>query len=246
MDLRQPVPLRRTPEFLFGDVRRRVRSVAAVSGLALALLLGGGMWMARGDGSLRSDPPAETAPPQPVATERVSPPAADEFPLIIEPPPDGARSPGDGDETAALLQPLTEPPALHIEPPASEPATPTAPVATTPAPSSTSPAERDEPVAAVRPDPPASPTPSPAEGDASPAPPRYILQLGTYRLEESALDDQEHYRSLGIETVIQRWGPYLVLRLPPFASQEEAEREEARLRQRGITPLFIPPEGAED
>jgi cell division protein FtsN len=83
-------------------------------------------------------------------------------------------------------------------------------------------------------------------GPASTVPANYILQLGTYRLKESALDDQKHFRSMGIATIILRRGEYFVLRLPPFDTREEAEREESRLRQRGLKPMFIPPIGSEE
>ena len=89
-------------------------------------------------------------------------------------------------------------------------------------------------------------SPAPPTGAASKVPANYILQLGTYRLEESARADQEHFRTLGIDTIILRRGAYLVLRLPPFDTREEAEREESRLRQRGIIPLFIPPTDSEE
>jgi hypothetical protein len=267
MDLSRPVPLRRTPEFLFGDLRRRTRRAAACGGVALALVVGG-VWMAQGDAWFQRDTAGTVAPTVVLATGAVSPPAMEEFPLILEPPPRAARSSGEAGTPPALLQPLAEPLAStprETQPPAFPPLEPaeTPPAPSSPAspgmvdqtlspPASTAstppPAEHEGPAPLVQSPAPALPAslPSPPQGEASTEPAGYLLQLGTYRLERSARDDQEHYRSLGIATVILRRGAYFVLRLPPFANQAEAEREEARLRRQGISPLFIPPTGSQE
>ena len=44
---------------------------------------------------------------------------------------------------------------------------------------------------------------------------------------------------LGLSTIIQREGDYYVLRLLPFASREEAEQEQVRLKEMGIQPCPI-------
>jgi cell division protein FtsN len=267
MDLRQPVPLRRTPEFLYGDIRRRARRAAAGGGFALALVIGAGLWLVRQDAGFRPDVPAAVVPAATMAA--TTRPAAEEFPLILDSPTPVSRSATETATPLTLLQPLAQPPvpvesrpptAPEATPPTqtlpeSLPASPAAPV--TADQHSSPPVSTASPPEAVKTTPPVpvaeAPEPAPrAAASAAPAgaapnvPANYILQLGTYRLEESARDDQEHYRSLGIDTIILRRGTYLVLRLPPFDSREEAEREESRLRRKGITPLFIPPTEPEE
>ena len=69
----------------------------------------------------------------------------------------------------------------------------------------------------------------------------YLVQLGTYRLEKNARQDQARYRALGIDCRLSPSGPYVVLRLPPFDTLEDAKRAERKVRARGIQPVLLGP-----
>jgi len=69
----------------------------------------------------------------------------------------------------------------------------------------------------------------------------YLVQLGTYRLERNARQDQARYRALGIDCRLSPSGPYVVLRLPSFDTLDDAKRVEQELRARGLEPVLLGP-----
>jgi len=257
IDLGQPLPFRRTPEFLFGDTRRRARRLGGAAGGLLAVAVVAAWW-ATASHTVRHDPGALTrvvTGTDPVAAPRSIAPA-EPFPLIPEPQ---ARAVVREREDPPL--PLVAPPLEEITRAAPAPGTASAPMAQPrrEEPLQPLPMVEEEPSAAVSP---VEPTPAPEHpataavtGDAAPpnlsstppktaslaVPERHYLQFGTYRLEESVTTVQRRYQMLGMSTIIQREGDYYVLRLLPFPTREEAEQEQARLQQMGIDTLYIPP-----
>ena len=69
----------------------------------------------------------------------------------------------------------------------------------------------------------------------------YVVQLGTYRVEENAREDQDRYRRLGIDPQLSRVGSYVVLRLSPYDTLADAQRVAQEVRARGIQPVVIGP-----
>jgi len=257
IDLGQPLPFRRTPEFLFGDTRRRLRRLGGAAGGLLAVAVVAAWWATAGH-TLRHDPGALTRADtgtDPVAAPRSIAPA-EPFPLIREPQ---ARAVVREREDPPL--PLVAPPVEDIPRAVPAPGTAASPMAQprSEEPLRSLPLAEEEPSATALPMEPA-PAPEPpvtaaVAGDAAPpnlastppktaslaVPERHYLQFGTYRLEESVTTVQRHYQTLGMSTIIQREGEYYVLRLLPFSTREEAEDEQARLQQLGIDTLYIPP-----
>jgi len=86
-----------------------------------------------------------------------------------------------------------------------------------------------------------APAPSPTSHVAPEAKEHYLVQLGTYRLEKNARQDQARYRALGFDCRLSPSGPYVVLRLPPFDTLEDAQRVEQKLRARGLEPVLLGP-----
>jgi len=214
-------------------------------------------WWAAGARTVRHDPvePAHTfAGIAPVAAPRTMAPE-EAFPLIPEPraspvardwealprPPAPLFEAITAAERApeAATPPIVQPPSVEprrsilLVEEESSPAVPAAELA---------PAIEDS-TAVIGDAPPADLPPTEGKAGNLVGPARHYLQFGTYRLEESVTTVQRHYQMLGLSTIIQREGDYYVLRLLPFSTREEAEQEQARLRQLGIDTLYIPPPG---
>jgi len=89
--------------------------------------------------------------------------------------------------------------------------------------------------------PPTTAAPVPSSTPHSHAKPakEYVVQLGSYRLEKNARQDQAHYRALRLDARLSRSDRYFVLRLPSFGTLEDAKRAEREVRARGIKPVVI-------
>jgi len=257
IDLGQPLPFRRTPEFLFGDTRRRIRRLGSVAGAILASAVVAAWW-ATVSHNVQPDPGALA--PVVTGVDRVAVPRSiaplEPFPLMAEPQARTVPREREG-PPLSLVAPTHE----EIAPTAPAPETVTAPIVQP---------QREEPLGSLpsvaeepslsgssgEPAPvPESPATAAATGDPGPGdlpptvakaatpatPERHYLQFGTYRLEESVTTVQRQYQMLGMSAIIQREGDYYVLRLLPFPTREAAEQEQARLRDMGIDTLYIPP-----
>jgi len=256
IDLGQPLPFRRTPEFLFGDARRRIRRLGGVAGAILALAVVA-VWWATASHNLQPDTgalaPADTGADRVAVPRSMAP--AEPFPLIAEPqaravpreregptlPPAAPHeeiaptAPAPEAITAPIVQPRREAPLRSLPLVTGEPSPAVAPAEPAPAPASPATAAVPGDVA------PADLPPTAGKAGSAAPPERHYLQFGTYRLEESVTTVQRHYQMLGMSTIIQREGDYYVLRLLPFPTREEAEQEQARLHDLGIDTLYIPP-----
>ncbi len=250
LDVRRPTPWRKAPILLFGDRRRRWREWALAGG-ATTLGVAATLCLAVGlihDGKLTGDPT--------VVAAAGPPPRASDFPLIETRPtrhtpplprPD-LRPPAPPAASSAAAPPAANAPeSAAREGGAAAPDIPAPGRTALPAPPSPPPTHEAAAPTPVAPAPPVAPPPTavpPAVGPAAPAPPApppHYLQVGTYRQRPNAVADQAHFAAQGIETVILRRGDYYVLRLPPFASRQAAEAEEARLRGLGVDCLYIGP-----
>jgi cell division protein FtsN len=105
---------------------------------------------------------------------------------------------------------------------------------------------------ATRAGPPSAQRSSPAQRPGTPVvptepapPPRprwaYIVQLGSYRHEEVARQDQARYRTLGIDARRSRSGTYTVLRLAPFDTLDAARTAADEVHGLGIDAVVLPP-----
>lgn len=83
--------------------------------------------------------------------------------------------------------------------------------------------------------------PAPSSHGRAEAEQHYLVQLGTYRLEKNARQDQRRYRALGIDCRLSRSGIYVVLRLSPFDTLDDAKRVAQELRTRGLEPVLLGP-----
>lgn len=205
-------PWRRHREAFYTQLRRKVRWTGVATGIALALIMVGGGWLIDGHHA-----------PRPAAT-----PAADlvrggaPSPVPVDPTP--MRVAADEFPLVALGSVSSTIPPVPLRGPLPLPVARSATRARSELQSSGTP-----PV----------PRSAAQRGDALGA--RYLVQLGTYRLEENARQDQVRYRGLGIDSQVSRLGAYVVLRLPPFATLDDARGAEQGLREHGIQPLVIGP-----
>jgi DedD protein len=159
------------------------------------------------------------------------------------PPPATTPQPGDLNYQQVLKgapPPVSTPP--DVQPPASPPSAAANPPASGAGdPQKPSPAPATPPGDAGKAAATAQSTPPPAT-DKKPAPPAggaWYAQLGAYGTERAAESVMKDATAKGFKPTVSPYGQFFRVRIGPFATQAEAEREKARLAKAGIQSSVI-------
>jgi DedD protein len=176
------------------------------------------------------------------AAPAAAPAPSDTVVSATTPPPATTPQPGD----LNYQQVLKGAPPPVSTPPDSQPASPPPTAANPPAagatdPQKPSPAPANPPGDAGKAPAPAQTTP-PQATDKKPAPTAggaWYAQLGAYGTERAAESVMKDATAKGFTPTVSPYGQFFRVRVGPFATQAEAEREKARLAKAGIQSSVI-------
>jgi cell division septation protein DedD len=141
-------------------------------------------------------------------------------------PPPGAPLPGD----------LTYQETLKGRPAGATPPPPPAPPADPPQTAAPPPEPKvDPPVASKPPPPPASATTTPAAAASG----GWFLQTGAYGTQRAAENWVRELKAKGIAAFVTQYDKFYRVRVGPFATEAEAQREQARILKAGIKSSVV-------
>jgi cell division protein FtsN len=170
--------------------------------------------------------------------------------VVPAPPPPATPQPGDLTYQPVLKgQPQAGTPSDNPPPPAEPPKTGSAPPQTSGAPPATTGASRSAPPPSAPQDKPqstatpaaapAKPAPDAGEKTAPPASGGWFAQIGAYGTRQAAQARQKELTAKGFAATVTPFGTLFRVRVGPFTTQAEAEREKARLATAGFPSSVI-------